>query len=212
MASLCTLASILLFMLWYHYACGQPQTTPPTPKIPETVQVYKYRRIYEPLILVYSSSCRQWYSWLDSRNQLRLVCFCFIDYCNHTRVPLSWPHIYTVVVYPNFEAGKQLVISTINGNDTLGWTDLLTRVDLRRKFQYFLYCERLTGTYIHIHTCCGFYFPFVSIDLVITAYKPVEVVWLLTRFGIGLWILHNIKNSEYLADNLLMSGLMRLVK
>ena len=47
--------------------------------------------------------------------------------------------ITIVVVYRNYEAGKQLVISTINGNDSLGWVDVLTRVDLRRKFQYFLY-------------------------------------------------------------------------
>lgn len=45
----------------------------------------------------------------------------------------------TVVVHRNFEAGKQLVISTINGNDSLGWIDTLTRVDIKRRFQYFLY-------------------------------------------------------------------------
>ena len=49
--------------------------------------------------------------------------------------------ITIVVVYRNYEAGKQLVISTINGNDSLGWVDVLTRVDLRRKFQYFLYIQ-----------------------------------------------------------------------
>ena len=49
--------------------------------------------------------------------------------------------ITIVVVYRNYEAGKQLVISTINGNDSLGWVDMLTRVDLRRKFQYFLYVQ-----------------------------------------------------------------------
>ena len=49
--------------------------------------------------------------------------------------------ITVVVVYRNYEAGKQLVISTINGNDSLGWVDVLTRVDLRRKFQYFLYVQ-----------------------------------------------------------------------
>lgn len=47
-------------------------------------------------------------------------------------------HDIVVVVYRNFEAGKQLITSTINGNDSLGWVDVLTRVDLRRKFQYFL--------------------------------------------------------------------------
>ena len=47
----------------------------------------------------------------------------------------------TVVVYRNYEAGKQLVISSINGNDSLGGVDVLTRVDLRRKFQYFLYVQ-----------------------------------------------------------------------
>ena len=97
----------------------QSQTTPPTPKISETyttVQVYKYKA-YEPLILVYSSLCSQWYSWLDSRNQLRTVCFCYTG----TIIMTTYIQLlYTVI---NFEAGKQLVISNINGNDTLGWTD-----------------------------------------------------------------------------------------
>ena len=56
---------------------------------------------YEPLILVYcSSECREWYSWLDSRNQLRTVCV-HVFFCwslDHTRIPLIWPYIYSCCI------------------------------------------------------------------------------------------------------------------
>ena len=50
-------------------------------------------------------------------------------------------------MYRNFEAGKQLVIRSIDGNFSLGAVDVLTRLDLKRKFQYFLYVQ-LAGTFI----------------------------------------------------------------
>ena len=102
----------------------------------------------------------------------------------------------TVVVYRNYEAGKQLVISSINGNDSLGGVDVLTRVDLRRKFQYFLFKsqnltlnDQIKDMCIHciLHDMILAIMPmhrtvspllsfFMHIDLMNTAFKPVEVV------------------------------------
>ena len=65
----------------------------------------------------------------------------------------------TVVVYRNYEAGKQLVIGTINGNDSLGWVDVLTRVDLRRKFQYFLYIHNIITNLSLTKDSCTLYTP-----------------------------------------------------
>ena len=63
-------------------------------------------------------------------------------------------------VHRNYETGKQLVINSINGSDSLGWVDNLTRVDLNKRFQYFLSVvqSHKLNTCLMITTCCGFHF------------------------------------------------------
>lgn len=75
------------------------------------------------------------------------------------RCILSTDTTYCVAdaVHRNYEAGKQLVINSINGSDSLGWVDTLTRVDLNKRFQYFLSVVQPHNTCHNINDF-GFYF------------------------------------------------------
>lgn len=125
---------------------------------------YWYLRVYCRICYTIADNHAASWSTIHKKRWIVNTYNILTDACQFLHVLCVWLilHLNTLTdtVHRNYEAGKQLVINSINGNDSLGWVDTLTRVDLNKRFQYFpSVVQSRNACHIHNNTIgCGFYF------------------------------------------------------